>query len=284
MRRLAAFLPRLVVLTIAWLLATAALTYAAGKRMSGAVTPTRQPVTPQPRRVIVVPDVRKQAYVFAKGILGDAGFAWKVQGAVEGFAANTVASQSPLPGTRVVATGAPTIVLHLQRGGRQNGSPENVAPFPGTAIQLADAAVNRVRIPRATLGTTKARPARKAGPVTKPKAVEAPAARRPQRRPPAFTVPGGKPEPLTEMPLPDRAAALLRWVGTKPAPTDANVSHWLYQHQWIIAGARLGWWRGDEALKTLLEADRRVWDLWGIGARSADLTRRTLAEVQARSR
>ena len=31
----------------------------------------------QERQTIVVPDVRRQAYVFAKGILQDAGFAWR---------------------------------------------------------------------------------------------------------------------------------------------------------------------------------------------------------------
>src|SRR4051794_13159455 len=95
MARPSVFLSRLLVLTLVWLLGTAALTYAAGRRMATGIKPVRTPVAPARRQVLVVPDVRRQAYVFAKGILSDAGFAWKVQGAVPGLAANLVASQSP---------------------------------------------------------------------------------------------------------------------------------------------------------------------------------------------
>jgi hypothetical protein len=287
MGRLSAFLPRLVALTVIWLLATTALTYAAAKRMVTTVKPTKAPVAPEVRKVVVVPDVRRQAYVFAKGILADAGFAWKVRGGVDGFAATTVASQSPLPGTRVVDTGAPTIVLQLKAGGRQVGTPENASPFAGTAIQLADAAVNSVRVPQAAIPATKAKPkaTNKTTPqVKKPAAVAAKATTKwPQNRPPAFAAPGASKEPLNEMPLPARAEALSKWLDTKPKPTNANVTHWLYQHQWIVTGARMGWWHGAEALRTLIQADQQVWELWGVGARSADLARRTLAEVQARS-
>jgi hypothetical protein len=291
MRSLSAFLPRLVALTVAWLLATTALTYAAAKRMVTPPTTTNDtPIAPQAQRIVVVPDVRRQPYVFAKGMLGDAGFAWKVVGAVKGYSANLVASQSPLPGTRVVDTGAPTISLTLKKDGRQVGTPEAVSPFAGTPIQLVGVHAKRA-IPRAALS---AKPKPKAKPAPKPKAVAKPKAKPvvkdaavktatpkwPQNRPAAFAVPGGKPEPLDEMPLTNRAQALLAWVDGKPA-TDANVTHWMYQHQWIVTGAKLGWWRGAEALRTLVEVDRRVWQQWGIGARSADLARQTLAEVEA---
>jgi hypothetical protein len=289
MGRLSVILPRLVALTVIWLLATTALTYAAAKRMVTTVKPTRAPVAPETRQVIVVPDVRRQAYTFAKGILADAGFAWKLRGGAQGFAANTVVSQSPLPGTRVVDTGAPTIVLQLKAGGRQIGTPESASPFAGTAIQLADApaaSAARTRIPQAAVPATKAKPQvvknKVASQVKKTTAAPGKATW-PQHRPPAFAASGATPEPLSEMPLPTRAKALLDWLDTKPKPTNANVTHWLYQHQWIVTGARMGWWRGAEALQTLIEADRQVWALWGIGARSADLARRTLAEVQARS-
>jgi PASTA domain len=283
MRSLSAFLPRLVALTVAWLLATTALTYAAAKRM---VTPTTKtndtPIAPQAQRIVVVPDVRRQPYVFAKGILGDAGFAWKVSGAVKGFASNLVASQSPLPGTRVVDTGAPTISLTLRKDGAQRGTPEAASPFAGTSIQLVGVPAKKRPIPRAALSAKPkaAAPKPAAKPVVKKAAVKTAAPKWPQNRPAAFTVAGGKPEPLNEMPLPKRAQALLAWVNGKPA-TDANVTHWMYQHQWIVTGAKLGWWRGAEALETLVEVDRRVWQQWGIGARSADLARRTLAEVEA---
>lgn len=143
MRRRLAFLPRLVLLTVVWLLLTAALTYAAGERLTTAPTPARAPAAPAvaPPVTVVVPDVRRQVYVFAKGMLEDAGFAWRVQGPVRGYAANTVVDQAPAPGTRLLDTGAPTIVLRLRRGpGAQVGQPEDTAPFPGTALRLADAA------------------------------------------------------------------------------------------------------------------------------------------------
>ena len=53
-----------------------------------------------PTPPIAVPDVEDQAFVFAKGALEDAGFAWRVVGSVHGYAANTVVSQSPAAGTR----------------------------------------------------------------------------------------------------------------------------------------------------------------------------------------
>src|SRR5919204_2862916 len=181
MGRLAAFLPRLVALTVAWLLATTALTYAAGRRLAATVKPTKTPIAPQARKTLVVPDVRRQAYVFAKGILGDAGFAWRVEGAVEGYAANVVASQSPAAGTRVVDSGAPTIVLRLEHGGRQIGEPENSAPFAGTRIQLADVAVNPVKVPKVAV-TAKPKPKVAAPAKPKPVAKATPKPKGPQSR------------------------------------------------------------------------------------------------------
>ncbi len=101
--RLAALLPRFVVLTLLWLLTTATLTFAAEKRISASPAGSSAAVTGRP--VIVVPDVSGQAYVFAKGMLEDAGFAWHVSGSVQGYAANVVAGQTPAPGTRVFDTG-----------------------------------------------------------------------------------------------------------------------------------------------------------------------------------
>ena len=87
-----------LVLGVVALLATSALTYAANQQIT-----SKPRVTPRVKVVsltLVVPDVRRQVYVFAKGMLVDAGFAWKVEGGVRGFAANTVATQSPPPGLR----------------------------------------------------------------------------------------------------------------------------------------------------------------------------------------
>jgi hypothetical protein len=280
------FVPRLLALTVVWLLATAALTYAAAQKIGTApVAPTTAATTTTaPPEVIVVPDVRHQAYVFAKGTLGDNGFGWRVQGPVKGYASNLVVSQTPAPGTRVLDTGAPLVVLHLSKAGTQAGVPEDVSSEAPTALKLADVAAAALPAAAAKLPahkkTTVAAPKKKA--VTKQQPATPPE-RWPQNRPPAFTVPGARKEPLDEMPLTVRAKLLLDWLATKPTPTDANVRRWLYQHAWIVAGARMGWWHGEEALRTLAEADRQVFALWGIGARSGAVARQALAEVEARS-
>ena len=120
-------LPRFILLAIIGLLATATFTFAAEKQITS--TPVAQPAPAAPP-VLVVPDVERQAYVFAKGILQDAGFAWKVDGPVRGYAANTVAVQQPAPGTRVRDTGAPLVVLRLAANGHydQHGLPEDASP------------------------------------------------------------------------------------------------------------------------------------------------------------
>ena len=91
-------------------------------------------------------------------------------------------------------------------------------------------------------------------------------------------------EPLTEMPLPNRARLLDTWLNTHRKPTDANVRHLLYQHAWIVTGAKFGWWHGADALKILIAVDRRTQHLWGIGVRNERIARAALAEVEARSR
>jgi hypothetical protein len=140
MGRLGTFVPRLVALTVVWLLATTALTYAAAQRMNTTTVtpPSATTTTTAAPTVLVVPDVRHQAYVFAKGSLGDAGFAWRVTGAVQGYPANLVVSQSPAPGTRVIDTGAPLIVLRLARAsGKQDGVAEMASTIQGTRIRSA---------------------------------------------------------------------------------------------------------------------------------------------------
>jgi hypothetical protein len=274
------FVPRLLALTVIWLFATAALTFAAAQRMGG--TPPAAPTTTAAAAapvVLVVPDLRRQAFVFAKGTVTDGGFSFRIAGPVHGFASNTVVSQSPAPGTRVIDTGAPLVVLHLARSGTERGLPEDVSTVTPTALKLADLAVR----PVAPAAKPKPRIVRTTAAVA-PSRSKARANRLPQKRPPAFVVPGAPREPLDELPLPDRAKELLVWLNGHPKATDANVKHWLYQHAWIVSGAELGWSRGAEALRTLLAADRRVWSLWGIGARSSAVARQALAEVEARSR
>jgi hypothetical protein len=86
------------------------------------------------------------------------------------------------------------------------------------------------------------------------------------------------------MPLPDRAKMLATWLTAHPTQTSASAKYWLYQNDWIVAGAKFGWWRGAEALKTLVAVDRRAQDLWGIGAKSAVVAAQALSDVQARAK
>lgn len=280
--RLNTYLPRIAVLVLLALGATAGLTFAAG----GTGTPsgaTTAATTTGPE-TLTVPDLRNQAFVFAKGQLQDSGFAWRVTGSVHGYAPNTVVSQSPAPGTKLVDTGSPLVTLTLARNGKyaQTGEPMDESPYAGTPLRLAEAAVAPVTTtttaapatttPAATTTTTAAAP--KAAP-------KQPAA--PVKRPPDFVVPGATKEPLDEIPLPARAAALGTWLAAHPKKSKANVKHWLFQNEWIVAGARMGWWHGAAALQTLVAVDARTQALWGIGDKSEALARRTLAEVQARS-
>jgi len=281
-------LPRVAILVSAalFLAAVAAtITFAA----AGTSTPPATPVTPaaQPKPELVVPDVRGQAYVFAKGILEESGFAWKVTGGALGYAANDVATQSPAPGTRVVDTGTPLVTLSLARNKRyaQGGTPENASSYRGTPVVLAGtaaaktpAAPNPAAAPKTVPAPKQAQPKKK---LSKPAQA---VAKYPQKRPPAFVVAGAAPEPLDEMSLPARAHALAQWVEKHPRKSPANVDHWLYQHQWIVTGARMGWWRGAEALRELGRVDRRVQQLWGVGSQSEQLATAVLARVEARAR
>jgi hypothetical protein len=321
---------RFAISALALLLATAGLSFAASSQQPAAQPPAASPPT------LVVPEVRGQAYVFAKGILEDSGFAWRVRGGVNGFAANLVATQFPAPGTRLVDTGAPVITLQLNRNARyaEEGVPENFSPFVGTRLLRPSAVRPRAAQPPVTKPKARPKaapkpapkpapraapkpapkaapkparkaapkPARKAAPkpaVSRPKAAKKPAAKRPKAtgnarpqrkrntdsaRPVAFTVPGAPKEPRNEMPLPRRARTLGAWLTKHPRPTDANVAHWLYQHAWIVTGAKFGWWRGAEALRVLIAIDNRVIENWRIGQRSRAKARAALAEVEAKSR
>ena len=289
-----ALLPRVLVVAAVWIIASGTLTFAADKTL----TSTAAPKTPSalPKQTLVVPDVRAQAFVFAKGILEDGGFAWRVTGPVRGYATNLVASQTPAAGARVIDTGAPTIELRLTSGKyAQGGKPEDTSPYVGTAAILAKA-VNAPRkkpaagkLPLAPPKVKKAAPAhKKAAPThkaAKPATKKAPRPHaRLRRRPAAFLAPGAPKEPLDEISLPARATLLSAWLTPSRRPTAANQRHWLYQHAWIVTGARFGWWHGAAALRVLISVDRRVESQWGIGTRSETVARAALAAVKARAK
>ena len=132
MRRLLLF-----VAVVAALGASATLTYAAGRQL--AATPPATPPAAAKPATVVVPDLRGEAFVFAKQQLQDSGFAWRVVGGVEGYAANTVVAQTPAAGTTLLDTGAPLVKVTLARNGRYrpSGVPQNTSPYGPTAARQA---------------------------------------------------------------------------------------------------------------------------------------------------
>lgn len=274
--RIATRLPRLAILGVVLLLASATLAVGAAKRL--AAVPAGAPA-PVEAATLVVPDLSGQAFVFAKGSLEDLGFAWQVVGSVHGYAANKVATQSPPAGTRVRDTGAPTIIVKLARTPyAEKGEPEDVSPYVGTPVQP-------IRLATVTPDT----PAPSAQVPAAPKGAEqkAPTAKTPAKpvaaasRPAAFVVADAPKEPLKEMPLQQRAKLLSTWLHSH-AKTRANVRRFLYQHSWIVTGASFGWWHGAQALRELIAVDRVAQERWGIGRKSELVARSALAEVKAR--
>jgi PASTA domain len=274
--RIAQRLPRLVIVGAVLLLASATLAVGAAQRLTAVPKGAPAPVTAP---TLVVPDVSGQAFVFAKGTLEDTGFAWRVVGGVHGYAANKVATQTPAAGTKVRDTGAPTITLTLTRTSyAEKGEPEDLSPYLGTALEPI-----ALPKPAAPANATRAAPAaptaRAAAPV-KPAKKEA----TPTARPPAFVLANAPKEPLKEMPLTQRAQLLASWIKAHPKPTNARVRHFLFQHAWVVAGAKFGWWHGAQALRELITVDRLAEKRWGIGKKSELVARKALAEVEARTK
>lgn len=273
--RIATRLPRLAIVGVVLLLASATLAVGAAKRLTAVPNGALAPVA---AATIVVPDVSGQAFVFAKGTLEDTGFAWRVAGSVHGYAVNKVSSQTPVAGTKLKDTGAPTITVTLERTAYpEKGEPEDVSPYAGTLPQLAGlrAVPPAAPIPAAPKGA-KQKPT-----TTKPKPAQ-PAAAAPAKRPPAFAVPNAPKEPLKEITLTQRARRLSAWITANPKPTPAHVRHFLYQHTWVVTGAKFGWWHGAEALRELIAADHIAQQHWGIGRKSELVARNALAQVEAR--
>ena len=135
----AGFVPRAAAFVAVAIVATVGVTWAAlhGLPHVRSLPPLKAAKAPKP---IVVPDVRREAFVFAKGTLEDAGFAWKVSGKVHGYAANTVIKQVPAAGTKVYDTGAPLVILTLAKNAAygQKGVAEDVSPYAATEVDPAE--------------------------------------------------------------------------------------------------------------------------------------------------
>jgi hypothetical protein len=276
--------PRVAALVAVVALATTGIAWAAsgGLPKVGRVPAVTTPRTASP---LVVPDVREQAFVFAKETLQDAGFSWRVTGTVQGYSANTVVGQSPEPGTRVIDTGAPLITLTLKKNTAyaQKGVAENDSPYAATALEPTggEAVASGPAAPAPVTPTTQHPVAKQPTSVRADAAATPPTSSWPKTRPPAFVVAGAKKEPLDEMPLTERATELGTWLSAHPKPTAANVNYWLYQNAWIIDGARFGWWHGVDALRTLIAVDVRADSTWRIGSKSEAAARQALGYVES---
>jgi hypothetical protein len=282
--RLTALLPRLLALTVIWLLGAATFTLAADKPP---VTP-KAAAAPQVTRpdVLVVPDVRGKAYVFAEGILQDAGFSWTVQGSVQGYSANVVAVQNPAPQARVIDNGSPTVVVRLLKNTKygQRGLPQNDAPIPGTRIvYLTDWRRQHAQSQTTTAETTTAVTTTTTETSTGTTTEESPPPE-PKTRKPDFVVQGAPAEPTDEITLPARARRLSERVAQASKPTRRLVNFWLYQHAWIVTGASFGWHDGAEALRILIRVDESLQRRFDFGSRSERVARRALAEVEAKAK
>jgi hypothetical protein len=310
----AAVLLRGVIATFTGLLiAGGTLTLAADR--AAPQRPTLVAVPPSPK-LLTVPQVTGQAYVFAKGILEDGGFAWHVSGPVLGYAANTVAEQQPAAGTVVLDTGAPTVTLALARNPSyvERGTPENDASYAATAIRIPANVPKRPQTaveptldpvpapvspgvqpnvaapeqatapvsPAVTIPVAPVTPVQQAR-TPKPTVKPAPTAKVPTGlRPPDFVVSGAPKEPAGSKSLPDRVVALAVWIQSHRSPSPANLNHWLYEHAYVVAGARFGWWHGADALQGLIAADKRAEALWAVGAQSRMTAEKALVEVRSR--
>jgi hypothetical protein len=110
--------------------ATAAVSKSARAHGAGVEGVAAQGATAQPVE-LNVPQVRSNAFVFAKIVLSDAGFGWHVCGPTQGYPGNLVVSQSPIAGTHVPATPeAPVVRLWLapNRSYREHGVPDDSGP------------------------------------------------------------------------------------------------------------------------------------------------------------
>ena len=125
-------LPRVTAVAAGVLLVSATISLAADKPVAKKPTVHAHAT----KQTVVVPNVGHQLFVFASGMLEDAGFGWKVRGSVHGYPANVVSAQQPKPGTRVIDTGAPTITLWLSRGhAAQLGRPQDRSPYGASLIR-----------------------------------------------------------------------------------------------------------------------------------------------------
>ena len=196
-----------------------------------------------PTPLVSVPDVRGQAYVFAKE-------RWRSAASPGGSSARWPATpptpssrrrRRPVPGSstpacpRSCSASSAASTPRREAGERiaLHGHEDPLPPPDGGSEGQA----------RGAKPKAKSKPVAK--PKTKPRAKPKPKVT--SARPAAFPVARRPRRPQDELALPERARRLEQWLRTHSKPTNANVQHWLYQHEWLVTGARFGWWRGAAA-------------------------------------
>jgi hypothetical protein len=277
---------RVLVLAALCTVVGAGLTVAAARESASAPSYV---FTTAPLPTKTVPNVVGQPYVFAESMLQENGFGWKVVGKVAGWSEARVLQQSPSAGTDVVDTGAPVVELQLSLPEKtlQRGTPVNESPYTATKIMLPSGIGSSTSLRAAeqqtTTGATSTNATTASETGAAPKHQSKPVSSEASTRPRAFVIAGAKPEPLNEIPLPLRAERLRAWLDSHPHVTNAEVRYWLFQHAWIVVGAKFGWWHGAQALRILIGVDERAQVLWGIGAKSENEARQALEFVESRT-
>jgi hypothetical protein len=192
------------------------------------------------------------------------------------------------------------VVLSLSKNTTygESGLPENFAPYKGTRVVLvSDWARDQIPTTTETTATTATETGATTTSETVPTTTEPPATTtepagtttEPEQtedntRKPDFEVPGAPVEPAAEMPLPERAHALQRRLAGPNKPSQHLINFWLYQHSWIVTGARFGWHDGAEALRILIKVDQSLERRFGFGAKSEVVARRALEYVEAQAK
>ena len=253
--RLTALLPRLLALTVIWLLGAATL-HARGRQPDANARTGGGRCSLRPKRPGSSSSrtFAAQAYVFAKGILQDAGFAWRVEGSVQGYAANTVAIQNPAPGTRVIDNGAPIVVLGLSqerclRRARPAGEQLALRRDACRAGHRLEQEARRARLatttaPAATTTEPAATTTEPAVTTTEPAATPTGPEPQQKNREPDFMVPGAPIEPADEMPLPAARTGSPSGVPRMcRSPLSRSSTSGSTSIRGSSTGARFGWYR-----------------------------------------
>ena len=261
------------------LLATTRLTFARPRRSRAA----RRPACRRADAELVVPDIRRPGIRLREGHARGGRLRLEVEGRGSRLRREHRRRADARPG---------------HEAGCQRGAPRSCSASrktPGTPRRDARGQVSPTRVPPADSASHPAtsRPRRKPKSLRRRRSNEdlaaakktKVAAKKPASTPHARLRRGRRARGAARRDDADaRATKLDAWVAAHPKRTPADVDHWLYQHKWIVSGARFGWSHGAESLRMLVAVDERVQKLWGVGADSEAVARKALVDVKASAR